>query len=101
MYSTAPSLGETRTLVLRVNLTDASVACTEAELAASTFANSNSVNAVYSESSRGALTITGHVATVDIEYSTADGCVRDDWATAAREAAADAGYNVSDYDRLV
>jgi len=93
--------GDIEALVMRVNLTDALVGCEEAELWASTFATTDSVNAVYSESSRGALWLTGDVATFNIGYSVADGCLFEEWGAAADAAATAAGYDVAAYDKLI
>jgi hypothetical protein len=96
-----PASEEIRTLALRVNLTDASVQCTEQEIGASIFGGTNSVRTVYEESSRGALTISGDVTTVDIGYASVEGCMHHEWAEAADTAASAAGYSLSEYERLV
>jgi hypothetical protein len=95
------------TLVVRVNLADGEVSCSEANLDASTFGTTNSINAVYSESSRGTLSISGSVTTADLSgYSKADlqphcEVYTDPNATMAVTINNAGGIDPADYDKIM
>lgn len=72
-----------RMLVVRVACQDAEIPCSESELAASTFGDTNSINAVFKESSYGKWRVVGEV--VSVRYSGPKGALhvaaagRSDW----------------------
>lgn len=104
LANTATNLpGQHRILVIAVNFQDTALTCDLAAIATLLFAETNSVAALYTEMSDGAVRFTGDIVgpyTIDFA-NTNPGCAQFAWAAAADAAAQAAGIPVSDYQHKV
>lgn len=99
--TTAAVSGDQKTLVILTNFTDKAVGCSVDTVRNVLFGATGSVDQIYRQSSRGAVTFSGEVVgPVTIPYSSTSTCDYRTWGSAADAAAKAAGIDVSKYTRI-
>lgn len=99
--TTAAVSGDQKTLVILANFTDKAVGCSAETVRNAVFGATGSVDQIYRQSSRGAVTFSGEVVgPFTIPYSSSSTCDYRTWGTAADAAAKAAGIDVTKYTRI-
>lgn len=99
--TTAAVSGDQKTLVILANFTDKAVGCSVDTVRNVVFGATGSVDQIYQQSSRGAVTFSGDVVgPFTIPYSSSSTCDYRTWGTAADSAAKAAGIDVTKYTRI-
>ncbi len=100
--STSPAVsGDQNTLVILANFTDKTVGCSVDTVRNVVFGTTGSVDQIFRQSSRGAVTFSGNVVgPFTIPYSSTSTCDYRTWGSAADSAAKAAGIDVTKYTRI-